>query len=67
MWNSILELQDHALGQRQALNRWAIEGSPKFFFLIMDVTSVLSELRKIEIYSLLVWENSLLLRGTLEL
>ena len=28
MWDSIPGLQDHALGQRQALNRWATQGSP---------------------------------------
>ena len=27
MWNTILGLQDHAPGQRQALNRWATRGS----------------------------------------
>ena len=28
MWDSIPELQDRALGQRQALKRWATQGSP---------------------------------------
>ena len=27
-WDSIPGLQDHTLGQRQALNRWATQGSP---------------------------------------
>ena len=30
--DSIPGLQDHALGQRQALNRWAIQGSPDEYF-----------------------------------
>ena len=34
MWDSILELWDRALGQRQALNRWATQGSLFFFFSI---------------------------------
>ena len=28
MWDLILGLQDHTLGWRQALNRWATQGSP---------------------------------------
>ena len=28
MWDLILGLQDHALGQRQALNHWATQGTP---------------------------------------
>ena len=28
MWDSIPGLQDRALGQRQAPNRWATQGSP---------------------------------------
>ena len=32
-WDSILSLQDHALGSRQVLNRWATLGSPVFLFL----------------------------------
>ena len=34
MQGSIPELQDHALGQRQALNCWATQGSPLFSFLL---------------------------------
>ena len=29
MWDSILGLQDYALGQRQMLNCWVIQGSPR--------------------------------------
>ena len=29
MWDSIPGLQDRALGQRQAPNRWATQGPPK--------------------------------------
>ena len=32
-WDSIPELRDRALGQRQALNHWATQGSPLFSFL----------------------------------
>ena len=28
LWDSIPGLQDHALGRRKALNRWATQGSP---------------------------------------
>ena len=31
-WDSILGLQDRALGQRQALNRCATQGSNLYFF-----------------------------------
>ena len=34
MWDSIPGLQDRALGQRQALNRCATQGSQTFFFKI---------------------------------
>ena len=33
IWDSILGLQDHALGQRQALNLWATQGTPYFKLL----------------------------------
>ena len=33
-WDSIPGLQDHALGQRQALNRCATQGSPSFYFFL---------------------------------
>ena len=32
MWDLIPGLQDHALGQRQAPNRCATQGSPRIFF-----------------------------------
>ena len=32
MWDSIPGLQDHALGQRQALNRCTTQGSPRIIF-----------------------------------
>ena len=35
MWDSIPGLQDHALGQRQALNRWTTQGS-LFYLLLID-------------------------------
>ena len=43
MWDSIPGLQDHALGQRQAPNRCATQGSLEsisnfFFYLLMIVT-----------------------------
>ena len=34
MWDSIPGLQDRALGQRQALNRCATQGSPRSIFFI---------------------------------
>ena len=36
MWDSIPGLQDRALGQRQALNRCATQGSPKTDFFLSD-------------------------------
>ena len=33
-WDSIPGLQDRALGQRQALNRCATQGSPRYTFLV---------------------------------
>ena len=33
-WDSIPGLQDHALGQREALNCWAPQASLNFYFLI---------------------------------
>ena len=33
VWDSIRGLQDHALGQRQVLNRSATQGSPRCSFL----------------------------------
>ena len=44
IWDSILGLQDHALGQRQALNRCATQGSQQPLFL-----SLLSILCRIKI------------------
>ena len=35
MWDSIPGLQDHAPGRRQGLNRWATQGSRKYFFKIL--------------------------------
>ena len=35
MWDSIPGLQDCALGQRQALNRCATQGSPRFYLLFI--------------------------------
>ena len=32
MWDLIQGLQDHSLGQRQVLNRWATQGSPDLYF-----------------------------------
>ena len=37
MWDSILELQDHALSQRQMLNHWATQAS-----LIQHLTLILT-------------------------
>ena len=34
MWDSIPGLQDRTLGQRQALNRCATQGSPQLCFII---------------------------------
>ena len=42
-WDSILGLQDRALGQRQALNRCATQGSQFFEFLIHFSLGLLSE------------------------
>ena len=36
-WDSILGLQDQALGQRQAPNRCATQGSPSFFFTLKKI------------------------------
>ena len=36
MWDSIPGLQDRALGQRQALNRCATQGSPKMWTFVTD-------------------------------
>ena len=35
MWDSILVLQDRALGQRQALNRRATQGSPEETYILL--------------------------------
>ena len=42
-WDSIPGLQDHTLGQRQALNRWATQGSPGIphFKLSLSYLSIL--------------------------
>ena len=37
MWDSIPGLQDRALGQRQALNRCATQGSPWISFSFLNV------------------------------
>ena len=36
MWDLIPGLQDHALGRRQALNCWAIQGSPTSSFSLIS-------------------------------
>ena len=46
MWNSILGLQDHALGQRQAPNHCATQGSPS-----RSVDILIWAFNGIEIYS----------------
>ena len=51
MRDSIPGLQDQAPGQRQALNRWAIQGSPGVFLnwsFIIECSN--QELRKVESY-----------------
>ena len=49
MWDSIPGLQDRALGQRQAPNRCATQGSPEFFNMIVRLLKLLLKL----FYSLL--------------
>ena len=59
MWDLILGLQDHALGERQSLNRWATQGSPQFrLFLRLD------NLASMEGWTFLwyLWERSHLLQ-----
>ena len=41
MWESIRELQDQALGQRQALNHWATQGSPCVTIFILFFKNIL--------------------------
>ena len=36
MWDSIPGLQDHTPGQRQALNHWATQGSPRVNIIILS-------------------------------
>ena len=55
MWDSIPGLQDHALGRRQALNRWATQGSPQMRKL--DVSSRLILCWYILRFSLALWEE----------
>ena len=53
MWDSILGLQDRALGQRQAPNRCATQGSLNIFFLTGAGT--LTDLKKKNTIALM-WE-----------
>ena len=43
MWDSILGLQDHALGQRQMLNHWATQASLIYFLIQAIQTHVVQE------------------------
>ena len=45
MWDSIPGLQDHALGQRQALNLWATQGSPQQLQFYHEIVASQSHLQ----------------------
>ena len=46
MWDSILWLQDHALGRRPTLNRWATQGSLEQSYMDLCQAQITNELAK---------------------
>ena len=58
MWDSILGLQDHALGRRQRLNCWAIQVSHRINFLSSDSCVYWTGKRFIVLYQCRFIKNS---------